>query len=75
MNLEGFEQLRLVGDEDCGVDLQCCAAECWDGGRPQAYYVGNTTYWENDPKVTVVHTIAELIAAGRAHLDERHKAG
>jgi hypothetical protein len=72
LNLDGFELFRLVGDEDTGVGLQCIADECWDGGRPQAYYVGIARYYDDDPKVTVVETVADLLAAGRAHLDEHH---
>ncbi len=68
-DLHGFERLRLVGDEDCGVGLEC--RDCWDGGRPLAYlrsYPGDTTY-QHDPKVSVVDDLAALLAVGRGHLD------
>lgn len=72
MNLDGFDRFRLIGDEDIGVGLEC--HDHWDGGRPLAYYVGNVRYYTDDPKVTVVETIADLLAVGRAHLDEHHAA-
>jgi hypothetical protein len=70
MAMTGFDRLRLVGDEDCGVGIQC--DDCWDGGRPLGYYVGIARYYDDDPKVTVVDSIADLLAVGRAHLDEKH---
>lgn len=72
MDLDGFERFRLVGDEMCGVGLQCMDDACWDGGRPQAYYVGIATFYDDDPEVAVVETVADLLAAGRAHLDAHH---
>lgn len=72
MDFDGFERIRLAGDEDCGVGLEC--RDCWDGGRPLAYLRA----WPNDPayaddaKVTVVDGTVDLLAAGRAHLDEHH---
>lgn len=68
--LDGFERLRLVGDEDCGVGIECRDRDCWDGGRPLGY-LGDDHY-RNDPAVTVVATVPELLAVGRRHLDERH---
>jgi hypothetical protein len=71
-DLHGFERLRLVGDEDYGVGLEC--RDCWDGGRPLGYlrpYPGDTTY-RNDPKVSTVDDLAALLAIGRSHLDAHH---
>lgn len=72
MDLRGFDRIRLVGDEDTGVGLECL--DCWDGGRPLAYllpYPGYTAY-RDVPEVAVVSTVADLLAVGRKHLDERH---
>ena len=62
------ESFRLVGDEDCGVGLNC--GRCDRGGLPIAYYSypGDPTYHGTD--VERVHTIAALLAAG-----ERHRGG
>lgn len=77
MNLNGFEQIRLVGDEDCGVGLQCDAAECWNGGLPIAYLRPYAGYPDVYPasEVVTVGAIADLLAVGRKHLDERHGGG
>jgi hypothetical protein len=72
MDLHGFDRIRLSGDEDGGVGLGC--DDCWDGGRPLAYlrpHSHDSTY-DNDAKVAVVDATADLIAVGRAHLDEHH---
>lgn len=74
MDLQGFNRIRLAGDEDTGVGLECL--DCWDGGRPLAYlrpWPSDTTY-ANDPKVTVVDGVVDLLKVGRAHLDEHHGA-
>jgi len=49
-------EFRLVGDEDCGVGIDCQV--CDRGGVPIAYYTwpGNHVYENTDVKV--VHTIA-----------------
>lgn len=74
MDLDGFARIRLAGDEDCGVGLKC--RDCWDGGRPLAYlrpHPGDTAY-TNDEKVAVVDATVDLLAVGRAHLDEHHRS-
>jgi len=57
----------LVGDEDCGVGLQC--ATCNTGGAPVVWYAG---YGVGNPypeaKVPTARTIAELVALGDAHV-------
>lgn len=70
LNLDGFDRLYLAGDEDGGVGLEC--RDHWDGGRPFAYYARSCRLYDDDPKVTVVETVADLMSAGRAHLDEHH---
>lgn len=74
IDLQGFDRIRLVGDEDCGVGLEC--RDCWDGGRPLAYLRPNPedTAYTNDAKVTLVDTAALLLVVGRAHLDQHHTA-
>lgn len=68
------ERFYLVGDEDCGVGL--CCSDCWDGGRPLAYYTRSTTEsydaYINDPLVTNVNTIADLLACGQRHQQQSH---
>jgi hypothetical protein len=62
--------LRLSGDEDCGVGLDCRL--CDRGGAPIAYYSwpGDRTYEGTD--VVRVQTITALLSAGREHLHLRH---
>ena len=69
VDLSGFERIRLVGDEDCGVGLECL--DCWDGGRPLAYLPGIGAYYD-DLLVAVVDNVPDLLTAGRRHLDEKH---
>lgn len=64
--LDGFERLLLLGDEDTGVGIQC--RDCWDGGRPLGY-LGDPF---KDDLVTFVTSVPELLAVGRRHLDEKH---
>lgn len=64
--LDGFDRLRLLGDEDCGVGIHC--RDCHEGGRPYGY-LGDPYA---DDAVTFVTTVPELLAVGRRHLDERH---
>lgn len=66
------ETLRLAGDEDCGVSMDCRL--CDRGGLPIAYlltYAGDTTYAGNDD-VQRVLTITALIDAGQQHLWQQH---
>jgi hypothetical protein len=67
------EVLRLSGDEDCGVGLDCRL--CDRRGAPIAYYAhpDDRTYLGTD--VERVHTITALIYAGDRHLTEHHSAG
>jgi hypothetical protein len=58
------EVMSLVGDEDCGVGINCRI--CDRGGAPVAYYAGiSPAYLDTD--VVLVDTIAALIAAGQSH--------
>lgn len=66
------ERYRLVGDEDTGVGLQC--DDCWDGGRPIAYYAGIRAAYEDDPAVENVSSIEALLAVRDRHEREQHGA-
>jgi hypothetical protein len=62
--------LRLVGYEDCQVDVRC--NECWDGVRPIIYY---DRYYPSpyDPaEVVEVKTISEMWSAMVRHVREVH---
>lgn len=65
-------EFRLVGDEDCGVGIDCQV--CDRGGAPVAYYTwpGNHVYENTDVKV--VHTISALFAAARGHMLDHRRA-
>ena len=67
-DLATFDRLRLVGDEDAGVGIEC--RECRDGGRPLGYLGDRYA----DDKVVFVTRVPELLAVGRRHLDEVHDA-
>lgn len=61
----------FVGDEDCGVGLGC--RDCWDGGRPLAYYDRNGhSPYKDDPLVEDVTTISGLLAVATRHEREVH---
>lgn len=70
MNLDGFDRIRLVGDEDTGVGLECL--DCPDGGRPLAYLRPYRDYPDLYATVPIVDAVTDLLAVGRAHLDENH---
>jgi hypothetical protein len=68
------EILRLVGDEDCGVGVNCM--QCDTGGRPVIWYDGYSV--ENpydEAEVPTAHTIRELVALGDKHVRDVHAAG
>lgn len=69
-----YDRYRLVGDEDCGVGVQCNDHD--DGGRPFAYYEVSRAYgaYGDDPAVTNVSTIADLLLAITQHEHEHHQA-
>jgi hypothetical protein len=61
----------LSGDEDCGVGLGC--GDCWDGGRPLAYYDrGGGSPYKDDAFVEDVTTISGLLAVATRHEREVH---
>lgn len=69
------ETLRLVGDEDTGVSMDCRL--CDRGGLPIAYLltsVDDDGYIDNED-VLRVGTITELINAGQRHHQDRHPHG
>lgn len=65
------EVMRLVGDEDCGVGLDCRL--CDRGGAPVAYYQHPADHFGYEgTDVVRVHTIMALLYAGQRHLDDIH---
>lgn len=66
------EFFRLVGDEDCGVGLDCRL--CDRGGAPIAYYPGISQPYPTTvaPDVIPADTISALFEAGQQHLWDRH---
>lgn len=70
--MRDFERYRLVGDEDTGVGIEC--RDCFDDGRPLAYYEGVATLWLDDPKVANVSTITDLLLAAVDHERTAHQA-
>jgi hypothetical protein len=64
------ERYRLVGDEDAGVGIEC--TDCFDGGRPLAYYEGIAPAYADGPAVRNVTTIGDLLQAGLDHEREVH---
>lgn len=67
-----YARFYLMGDEDCGVALHC--RDCWDGGRPIAYYAppGSSPAYTDDPLVEDVTTISGLLTTARRHEREVH---
>ena len=68
------QAMRLVGDEDTGVSLDCRL--CDRGGLPIAYlltYPDDPTYAKVDD-VLRVQSITQLIDGGQQHLWARHPA-
>lgn len=69
------DSFRLVGDEDCGVGLDC--RTCDRGGAPIAYYdagLGQPYPTKLAPDVVPVDTIDALLDAGQQHLRTHHAA-
>lgn len=67
-----YARFNLMGDEDCGVALHC--RDCWDGGRPLAYYDTNnaTPPYRDDELVENVTTISGILTVARRHDREVH---
>jgi hypothetical protein len=70
MELSWLHRYRLIGDEDCGVGIEC--RDHFDGGRPLAHYDSGTEVYKLDPLVQDVSTIPGLIAAAEVHEHEMH---
>lgn len=68
MNGSWLHRYRLIGDEDCGVGIEC--RDHFDGGRPLAYYQGGGP--SPDPLVLNVSTIPGLLTAAEVHEHEMH---
>jgi hypothetical protein len=66
------ESCRLVGDEYCGVGIDCNL--CDRGGAPIAYYVGLSQPYPTAlaPDVVPVDTVVALLDAAHQHLREHH---
>jgi hypothetical protein len=65
------QHLRLVGDEDCGVGVNC--RSCDTGGAPVVWYAG---YGLDNPypeaEVPTANTIGELVDLGLQHVRTLH---
>lgn len=70
IRLADLERFRLVGDEDCGVGLDC--NDCDRGGKPIAYYEGISTAYIGDPEVAPCTTIEALLIAAHKHRASTH---
>lgn len=68
---DALDRFYLSGDENCGVSLYC--RDCWDGGRPLAYYDphGSSPY-TGDALVENVTTISQLLNVATRHTREVH---
>jgi hypothetical protein len=69
-----MSEMYLQGDEDGGVSLYC--RDCWDGGRPLAYYESfpgarNIPYADDDAVVNV-STFEALVTAAHDHRRSVH---
>lgn len=66
------EHMRLVGDEDCGVGIEC--GVCWRGGRPVGYYSRPNGFPKSYVGTDVVEalTVSALVEAGAKHLRDHH---
>ncbi|WP_405149459.1 hypothetical protein OG589_14600 [Sphaerisporangium sp. NBC_01403] len=60
---------RLIGDENCGVGIECL--DCFDGGRPLGYYDSGLGPY-SDPQVVNVDTIPALLAVATDHETTAH---
>lgn len=62
----------LVGDEDCGVGINCRV--CDRGGAPVAYYAGISQPYPTAaaPDVVPTDTVAGLFATAVSHAREVH---
>lgn len=69
------ELFRLVGDEDCGVGINCRL--CDRGGAPVAYYAGLDQPYPTAlaPDVVPVSTIGALLIAALDHRSDHHSGG
>lgn len=70
MSAPNYDRYRLVGDEDCGVGIEC--RDHFDGGRPLAYY-GDVKAYKDDPAVENVTTIDRLLLVARIHEIKYHR--
>ena len=74
MNISDFDRLRLVGDEDCGVTMEC--KDC-NNGQPLAWLRPDPEYYPafyDDYYIPTVDSINELLTYGLSHLDKHHKS-
>lgn len=69
--------VRLSGNEDCGVDVQC--GTCDRGGEPVAWYAGPARFdpplYPNpydETRVPTARTIYQLYALAYQHVRETH---
>jgi hypothetical protein len=65
-----MSDMYLMGDEDSGVGLYCL--DCWDGGRPLAYYDRYGNPYADDAAVAAVSTLPALVTAAQDHVRRAH---
>jgi hypothetical protein len=65
IRIADLDRFRLVGDEDCGVGLDC--RDCDRGGKPIAYYGGITPAYPGDAEVVQCDSISGLLIAAHEH--------
>lgn len=72
VDLNTLDRMRLVGDEDTGVGLDC--SDCDRGGLPIAYYAGGgSPGYVGDDEVVQVDSIAGLVLAAVTHRTSVHR--
>lgn len=71
VDLGTLDRMRLVGDEDCGVGLDCL--DCDLGGQPIAYYEGISPAYRDVTEVAQVDSIVGLVLAAVTHRTTVHR--
>lgn len=74
VDLGSLDGMRLSGNEEGGVGLECDAPECWRGGQAIAYYAGyGSPAYQGVDEVVQVDSIAGLVLAAITHRTSVHR--